>query len=79
MPMRLAIGEVARSCGPAPRKCARQGARRIIVVRSPRLACVLEVMRAILQAGGDGETFRIVSRIELPAFLSDKGGGALLA
>jgi hypothetical protein len=35
-------------------------------------------MHAILQAGGDGETIRIVSRIELTAFLSDKGGGVLL-
>jgi len=44
-----------------------------------RLGCVLEVMHAILQAGGDGETIRIVSRIEPPAFLSDKGGRVLLA
>ena len=36
-------------------------------------------MHAILQAGGDGETIRIVSRIELTAFLSDKGGGVPLA
>ena len=50
-----------------------KGHQRIIVIRSPRLGCVLEVMRDILQAGGDGETIRIVSCIELPAFLSDKG------
>jgi hypothetical protein len=35
-------------------------------------------MRDMLQAGGDRETIRIVACIELPAFLSDKGGGVLL-
>jgi hypothetical protein len=39
---------------------------------------VLKVMRAILQAGGDDEAIGVVSRIELPAFLSDKGGSVLL-
>jgi hypothetical protein len=35
-------------------------------------AHVLEVMHAILQAGADGGTIKIVSRIDRPAALSDQ-------
>jgi hypothetical protein len=37
---------------------------------------VLEVMHAIQQAGADGGTIKIVSRIERPASLSDKEGAS---
>jgi hypothetical protein len=79
MPMRAAIGEVARSYGLASSKV--RATRGPTVHRSSGAFAthVLEVMRAILQAGADGETIKIVSRIELPASLSDKGGGVLLA